>query len=124
MRKVCPDCGQPAIGPYCTPGTEVWVAETWNAYGEGQSVLGAYATREAAFRALKALENMTVYVDDSGNVAARPRDEHPNKPRFVPCNHPEGPQNCPCGGRGHRPYPAPAYIPVKWGHAFPVKVHD
>lgn len=104
------------------PGSEVWVAETWEAHGEGHSILGVYATREAAFTAFKALENMTVYVDVDGDVRARPRNESPKPVQFVPCNHPAGPQNCPCGGRGHRPYPPFPAVPVRWGHARAMRV--
>jgi hypothetical protein len=54
---------------------EVWVAETWEAHGYGHCVHGVYGSREAAFEALKALPNMTVYVDAAGNVQGRPRKE-------------------------------------------------
>lgn len=79
----------------------VWVAETWSAHGEATTVLGVYATREGAFRALKALENMTVYVDDHGDVQARPKRE----PAW------QWPPRRP-------------YVPVKWGHAFPREVQE
>ena len=78
---------------------EVWVAETWNAHGYDQMVLGVYASREAAFRALKERPNMTVYTDDSGHVKARPCREPSFSERMT--------------------YP---YLPVKWGRAFPKQV--
>lgn len=56
-------------------GDEVWVAETWRAHGYGRGVLGVYSSREAAFEALKAQPGMTAWVDEHGNVHARPRDE-------------------------------------------------
>lgn len=54
---------------------EVWVAETWHAHGEGCCVHGVYASREAAFEDLKKLPNMTVYVNEHGNVVGRPKRE-------------------------------------------------
>ena len=80
------------------PPAEVWVAETWNAHGYDQIVLGVYASREAAFRALKERPNMTVYTDDSGHVKARPCREPSFNDQVI------------------------AYLPVKWGRAFPVVV--
>lgn len=56
-------------------GGEVWVAETWGAHGYGRAVLGVYSSREAAFEALKAQANMTVWTDEHGNVHGRPRNE-------------------------------------------------
>ena len=54
---------------------EVWVAETWSAYGEDRGVHGVFESREAAFESLKALPNMTVYVGDDGFVHGRPVKE-------------------------------------------------
>ena len=42
---------------------EVWVAMTWKAHGDEEYVHGVFGSREAAFESLKALPNMTVYVD-------------------------------------------------------------
>lgn len=55
---------------------EVWVAETWRLYGEDRCVRGLYDSREAAFEALRALPNMTVYTDGHGQVRGRPRKVH------------------------------------------------
>ena len=52
---------------------EVWVAETWGAHGYGHDVLGLYDSREAAFEGLKAVPDMTVYVDERGHLAGRPQ---------------------------------------------------
>ena len=54
---------------------EVWVAMTWKAHGDEETVYGVFDSREAAFESLKALPNMTVYVDEHGQVAGRPRKE-------------------------------------------------
>lgn len=54
---------------------EVWVAETWHAHGEAQRVEGVYDSREAAFEGLKAVPDMTVYVDERGHLVGRPRHE-------------------------------------------------
>lgn len=54
---------------------EVWVALTWKAHGYEEDIHGVFDSREAAFESLKALPNMTVYVDEQGNVAGRPRKE-------------------------------------------------
>lgn len=80
------------------PPAEVWVAETWNAHGYDHTVLGVYAGREAAFRALKELPNMAVYVDEHGHVRGRPKREPSfNEQVIMP-------------------------IPVQWGRAWPAKV--
>jgi hypothetical protein len=55
-------------------GDEVWVAETWCAYGEDRYVQGLYDSREAAFEALKDIAGMTVYVGGDQNVHGRPRN--------------------------------------------------
>lgn len=51
---------------------EVWVAQTWKAHGYDMDIHGVFDSREAAFESLKALPNMTVYVNEHGNVAGRP----------------------------------------------------
>ena len=51
---------------------EVWVALTWKAHGYEEDIHGVFDSREAAFESLKALPNMTVYVDEHGHVAGRP----------------------------------------------------
>jgi len=56
-------------------GSEVWPVLIWNAHGEETDLLGVYATREDAFRAIKAQLNMTAYVDDMGYVRGRPKRE-------------------------------------------------
>jgi hypothetical protein len=55
-------------------GEEVWVAETWEAHGEGQSVQGVYSSREAAWDGLKD-EVDTLYIGGDGLVRGKPRDE-------------------------------------------------
>jgi hypothetical protein len=53
---------------------EIWVAETWKAHGYDRTVYGLYDSREGAFEALKALPNMTVWVDrHHGKLHGRPR---------------------------------------------------
>ena len=43
------------------------------AHGDEMDVHGVFESREAAFESLKALPNMTVYVDEHGfNVVSRP----------------------------------------------------
>jgi hypothetical protein len=82
-------------------GEEVWVAETWKAHGYDHDVLGVYGSREAAFEALKAEPNMTVWVDEAGAVHGRPIRE----PAFSwPPRH--------------------AFMPVKWAQAMPMRVQD
>lgn len=54
---------------------EVWVAEVWKAHGYSHGVHAVYGSREAAFEALRAMPNMTVYVDAAGEVRGRPRKE-------------------------------------------------
>jgi hypothetical protein len=82
---------------------EVWVALTWEAHGYGTRVFGAYGSREAAFEALKALPNMTVYVDAAGEVRGRPRKERsPGMSLRYWMNQP----------------------PERWAHARPVKVES
>ena len=80
------------------PPAQVWVAETWNAHGYDQMVLGVYTSREAAFQALKERPNMTVYTDENGHVKARPCREPSFSDQVI------------------------AYLPVKWGRAFPAVV--
>jgi hypothetical protein len=55
-------------------GEEVWVAETWGAHGEGQSVQGVYGSREAAWEGLKGKVD-TLYIAKDGSVQGRPRHE-------------------------------------------------
>ena len=52
---------------------QVWVAETWQAHGEGKRVVGVYDSREAAWDALRP-EVETLYVRN-GCLWGRPRDE-------------------------------------------------
>ena len=54
------------------PEPEVWPVLIHDGHGEGTDLLGVYATREDAFRAIKAQPNMTAYVDDKGEVHGRP----------------------------------------------------
>lgn len=80
---------------------EVWVAQTWKAHGDETDVHGVFESREAAFESLKALPNMTVYVDEHGNVAGRPvKQQEPGERRW---------------GRG-------PYVPERWASAEPYKV--
>lgn len=53
----------------------VWPVLTHHGHGEGTMLLGVYATREDAFRAIKAEPDMTAYVDDNGHVCGRPKRE-------------------------------------------------
>ncbi len=75
---------------------EVWVAEVWQAHGYGHGVHAVYGSREAAFEALRAMPNMTVYVDAAGEVRGRPRVER---------------------GRS-----AEAHLPEWWAHAHPMMI--
>ena len=61
--------------PVSAAGLEVWPVLTWQAHGDEMGLLGVYASREAAFRALKAAENMAVWVDDRGHLRGHPRRE-------------------------------------------------
>lgn len=61
------------------PVTEVWVVEVWKAHGYDHYVLGVYANREAAFEALKAEPNMTVWVDGDGGLRGRPAGKAPER---------------------------------------------
>lgn len=82
-------------------GIEVWPVLTWKAHGEEGGLLGVYATREAAFRAVKAEPNMTAYVDDRGDVRGRPVKER-------------------TGGELLRG----PWIPEYWAHGYPVKLQS
>jgi hypothetical protein len=62
-------------------GDEVWVAETWQAYGYGHEVQGVYGSREAAFEGLKGEPDMTVYADGI-LLRARPRHEDASGARW------------------------------------------
>lgn len=53
---------------------QVWVAEMWEAHGEGSHVQGIYDSREAAWDGLKGAVE-TLYVDDKGLLRGKPRDE-------------------------------------------------
>ena len=55
-------------------GAEVWVAETWEAHGEGRGVQGIYVSREAAWDGLKSHVE-TLYVGEDGHLHGKPRHE-------------------------------------------------
>lgn len=58
-------------------GLEVWPVLIHSGHGENTMLLGVYASREAAFRAVKAEPNMSAYVDDKGHLRGRPAHEAP-----------------------------------------------
>lgn len=70
----------------------VWVVETHSGHGEDADVLGVYRSREAAWDAIKALPDVTAYMDGNGNVRGRPKNEgRPNsvmRPRYYAWGHP------------------------------------
>ena len=63
--------------PVSAAGLEAWPVLIHSGHGENTTLLGVYADREAAFRALKAEPNMTAYVDERGHLRGRPARETP-----------------------------------------------
>ena len=82
------------------------MAETWEAHGYSHDVHGVYDSRGAAFEALKAMPNMTVYVDAAGEVQGRPRKERDIGRAIGEWS---------LGG-------VPSWFPVRWAHAHPMEV--
>jgi hypothetical protein len=89
------DAGACMKGVMNEAGSEVWPVLIWNAHGEETYLLGVYATREDAFRALKAQPNMTAYVDDKGYVRGRPKRER--RPEEFFDGHTYLPERWACG---------------------------